>query len=73
MTFFTGSNADDMVAVGTDLYVSFGTAGLYEYDGGRTRINSSNPGGVAQWVGCLAIDFDTYSVLRVRLDSWFSV
>ena len=42
-TWITGSNPEDMVAVGTDLYADFGASGIYKYDGTWTWITSSNP------------------------------
>jgi Right handed beta helix region len=41
-TFLTGSNSEDMVAMGTDLYVDFGTSGLFKYDGTWTWLTGSN-------------------------------
>jgi len=40
--FLTGSNSEDMVAVGTDLYVDFGASGLYKYDGMWTFLTGAN-------------------------------
>jgi len=41
-TLLTGSNSEDMVALGRDLYVDFGGSGLYKYDGAWTLLTGSN-------------------------------
>ena len=43
-TFLTGTPVENMIGVGSDLYVDFGSAGLYKYDGAWTFLTGNNPG-----------------------------
>jgi uncharacterized protein YodC (DUF2158 family) len=62
--FLTGSNSEDMVAVGRDLYVDFGTSGLYKYDGTWTFLTGSNSEDMVAMGTDLYVDFGTSGLYK---------
>jgi FG-GAP repeat len=62
--FLTGSNSDDLVAVGRDLYVDFGTSGLYKYDGSWTFLTGSNSEDMVIVDTDLYVDFGTSGLYK---------
>jgi len=62
--FLTGSNSEDMVAGGRDLYVDFGGSGLYKYDGTWAFLTGSNSEDMVAVDTDLYVDFGTSGLYK---------
>jgi Zn-dependent metalloprotease len=58
-TKIASSDSEDVVGVGTDLYVDFGTLGLWKYDGTWTKVATSNPSALGAYANKLVVEFST--------------